>query len=55
MASFENVSYISVVIFIAVFLANDLYAFISWEKMKKGSTERRIMAALVIDNRGIMW
>lgn len=35
MASFENVSYVSVVICFAVFLANDLYAFISWEKMKK--------------------
>lgn len=39
MASFENISYISVVICFAVFFANDLYAFINWEKMKKRQHE----------------
>jgi len=34
-ASFENSEYISVVVCFLVFLANDLYGFISWTRMKK--------------------
>ena len=35
LASINNVNYISVVICFVVFLANDLYGFISWLKMMK--------------------
>lgn len=35
MASFENISYISVVVCFAVFLINDFYGFINWSKMKR--------------------
>lgn len=35
MATIENFSYLSVVICFVVFLANDIYGFISWLKMKK--------------------
>jgi nicotinamide mononucleotide transporter PnuC len=35
LASINNISYISVVICFVVFLANDLYGFISWLKMMK--------------------
>lgn len=34
LASVENTSYISVLICFTVFLANDIYGFISWQKMK---------------------
>lgn len=34
LASVTNISYISVVVCFAMFLANDLYAFISWRKME---------------------
>ena len=34
LASIEDVSYISVVICFAVFLANDIYGFYSWRRMK---------------------
>ena len=35
LASLKNVNYISVVVCFVAFLANDLYGFISWERMKK--------------------
>ena len=35
LATFENVSYLSVAVCFAVFLVNDLYGFISWQKMRK--------------------
>lgn len=35
MASFFDISYLSVVICFAMFLANDIYGFISWSKMRK--------------------
>ena len=35
LASINNISYISVIICFVVFLANDLYGFISWLKMMK--------------------
>ncbi len=35
LAAMENSSYISVVICFAVFLINDLYGFINWNRMKK--------------------
>ena len=35
MASFTDISYLSVVICFIIFLANDLYGFISWIKMQK--------------------
>lgn len=34
LASMENISYISVLICFTVFLVNDIYGFISWQKMK---------------------
>lgn len=34
LATFENISYISVTICFVVFLANDLYGFYNWQKMK---------------------
>jgi nicotinamide mononucleotide transporter PnuC len=35
LASMENSSYISVTVCFAVFLVNDIYGFISWNRMKK--------------------
>ena len=35
LASFKDISYISVVICFVVFLVNDLYGFISWLRMMK--------------------
>lgn len=35
MASFTDISYISVIICFIVFLVNDIYGYISWQKMKK--------------------
>ena len=35
LATIENITYVSVIICFAVFLANDIYAFINWHKMKK--------------------
>lgn len=35
LATLENVSYLSVIICFAVFFVNDIYGFISWQKMKK--------------------
>lgn len=34
LASFQNISYISVVVCFLMFLVNDMYAFISWRKME---------------------
>lgn len=33
MASFENISYVSVIICFIVFLINDIYGFVSWQRM----------------------
>ena len=35
LAAFENVRYISVTVCFTAFLANDIYGFISWRRMKK--------------------
>ena len=35
LASFSDVSYISVVVCFAAFLVNDLYGFVSWKRMQK--------------------
>ena len=35
LASFENISYLSVVVCFAAFLANDIYGFISWRRMEQ--------------------
>lgn len=35
LASFEKTSYLSVVVCFAAFLANDIYGFINWQKMKR--------------------
>ena len=35
LASFEDISYLSVVVCFAAFLLNDVYGFISWRKMEK--------------------
>ena len=34
-ASFENISYLSVLVCFVAFLANDIYGFISWKKMER--------------------
>ena len=34
-ASFENISYLSVLVCFVAFLANDIYGFISWRKMER--------------------
>lgn len=39
LASLSNISYISVVICFVCFLANDIYGFVSWSKMKKRQDE----------------
>ena len=39
MAAMEDISYFSVLICFAVFLANDVYGFISWLKMDKWQNE----------------
>jgi len=39
MASFENISYISVLICFVMFLVNDLYGFVSWKRMEKRQLE----------------
>lgn len=35
LATLENISYLSVIICFIVFLANDIYSFYNWKKMKK--------------------
>ncbi|MBQ7897390.1 MAG: nicotinamide mononucleotide transporter [Clostridia bacterium] len=35
LAAMTNISYVSVIICFLVFLANDIYGFVSWQKMKK--------------------
>ncbi len=35
LAAFEDISYISVIVCFVIFLINDTYSFISWQKMKK--------------------
>jgi nicotinamide riboside transporter PnuC len=35
LASFKDISYISVVICFAVFLFNDLYGFYNWQRLEK--------------------
>ncbi len=40
LASIESITYISVVICFAVFLINDLYGFISWQKMRKRQNDK---------------
>lgn len=39
LASIENTKYVSVVVCFAMFLINDIYGFISWQKMKKRQNE----------------
>ena len=38
LASFEDISYLSVIVCFAVFLVNDIYGFICWMRMKKFQT-----------------
>ena len=39
MASFTNIRYISVVVCFVAFLFNDVYGFVSWQRMKKRQAE----------------
>jgi len=39
LATFNDISYISVVVCFTVFLVNDIYGFINWEKMQKKQRE----------------
>ena len=41
MASLSDIRYISVVVCFAAFLANDIYGYISWQKMKIRQSENR--------------
>ena len=41
MATAQDISYLSVLVCFAVFLANDLYGFLSWIKMQKRQLENR--------------
>ena len=41
MATLENISYISVVVCFVMFLANDIYGFVSWRKMEKRQNKER--------------
>jgi len=43
LAAFSDMSYLSVVICFAMFLANDIYGFISWSKMQKRQEADSIM------------
>lgn len=40
LATFSNISYLSVVICFVVFLANDIYGFVNWTKMQKRQEKR---------------
>ena len=42
MASFENITYISVLICFVMFLVNDLYGFVSWKRMEKRQLENAL-------------
>lgn len=42
LASFENFSYVSVVVCFIAFLINDIYGFISWKKMEKFQREKSV-------------
>ncbi len=44
MASIEETRYISMVVCFAAFLANDLYGFVSWQRMKKRQSNAKIAA-----------
>lgn len=39
LASMENISYLSVLVCFAVFFVNDMYSFISWQKMRRRQTD----------------
>lgn len=39
LAAMSNISYLSVIICFAMFLVNDIYGFINWQKMKKRQAE----------------
>lgn len=39
LASFENMSYVSVVVCFIAFLANDIYGYLSWREMGKRQTD----------------
>ena len=41
MASFSDISYLSVTVCFIIFLANDIYGFINWSKMKKRQSDSR--------------
>lgn len=41
LAAMTDISYISVVICFVMFLANDIYGFISWSHIKKGNRQVR--------------
>lgn len=42
LAAFSDISYLSVVICFTVFLANDIYGFINWSKMRKNQESNSI-------------
>lgn len=40
MAAFSDISYLSVIICFVMFLFNDIYGFVNWQKMQKRQTEK---------------
>ena len=40
LAAMEDISYLSVIICFAAFLANDIYGFVSWRKMEKRQSDK---------------
>ncbi|MDE5780476.1 MAG: nicotinamide riboside transporter PnuC [Lachnospiraceae bacterium] len=43
LATFSDISYLSVVICFVIFLANDIYGFVSWSKMQKRQEVNSVM------------
>lgn len=42
LATMENITYLSMIICFVMFLANDIYGFVNWEKMKKRQIQNKI-------------
>lgn len=45
LATFSDITYLSVVICFVMFLANDIYGFINWSKMQKRQEENKVPTA----------
>lgn len=45
LATFSDITYLSVVICFVMFLTNDIYGFINWSKMQKRQEENKVLTA----------